>query len=180
MRTALLAVAVTTASFSPAAAPARADAPLPPPERSTLCSPSRLFCVTTDPSEGTWAHHPGRGLRTEALWSVPRWFRRLWLADDPELLVTGYDGGELVPLRSPGATEVLTFWRHGRPLRVWRLAELIDDLGRLDRTASHYRWGGYLGFDAEGRFRVRTVEGQELVFDPATGTIVATLPAARE
>lgn len=150
--------------------PAVGDSPLRPPHRHTQCSPSGQFCVTSDPRSGTFAHRAGED--GEPLWSIPKWFRVLYLADDPDLLVTGYDGHNLVPLDAPGDIEVLTFWSRGKVVRSYELSELVADLGRLQRTASHYHWGNYLGFDDEGNFRVTTVQGQTLVFDPAGGVLV--------
>lgn len=150
-----------------------ADAPLRPPHRYTQCSPSGQFCVTSDPRSGTFAHRAGED--GEPLWSIPKWFRVLYLADDPDLLVTGFDGQNLVPLDAPGDIEVLTFWCRGKVVRNYELSELVADLGRLQRTASHYHWGNYLGFDSDGNFRVTTVQDQTLVFDPGSGALVERL-----
>lgn len=150
--------------------PGAADAPLRPPHRFTQCSPSGQFCVTSDPQSGTFVHRAGED--GKPLWSIPKWFRVLYLADDPDLLVTGYDGQNLVPLDAPGDIEVLTFWNRGNVIRSYELSELVADLGRLQRTASHYHWGNYLGFDTDGNFRVATVQGETLVFDPAKGVLV--------
>lgn len=153
--------------------PAVADAPLMPPHRHTQCSPSGQFCATIDPQGGTFVHRSGED--GELLWSIPKWFRVLYLADDPDLLVTGYDGQNLVPLDAPGDVEVLTFWNRGKVVCAYKLSELVADLGRLQRTASHYHWGSYLGFDGDGNFRVATVQNQTLVFDAARGVLVERL-----
>lgn len=153
--------------------PVAADAPLRPPHRYTQCSPSGQFCVTSDPQSGTFVHRAGED--EKRLWSIPGWFRVLYLADDPDLLVTGYDGRNLVPLDMPGEIEVLTFWNRGKVVCAYKLSELVADLGRLQRTASHYHWGSYLGFDGDGNFRVATVQNQTLVFDAARGVLVERL-----
>jgi hypothetical protein len=168
----LAAFLVVAAVAGPAAS--RADAPLQPPHRYTLCSPSKRFCVTSDPAAGTFAHAPGKP--DEPLWSIPRWFRVVYLADDPEVLVTGYDGVNLVPRRSPGTVELLTFWHRGKAVRAYRLDELVTDLRRLQKTASHYNWGRYLGFDSDGNFRLTTVEGFTLIFDPRQAKLIRRLP----
>jgi hypothetical protein len=150
---------------------ARADEPLRPPNRYTVCSPSKQFCVTSDPRQGTFAHTPDRPGVDEARWRIPRWFRVLYASDDPDLLVTGYDGSNLVPVEAPATVEILAFWRHGKLVRAYKLAELVD-VRRLRPTASHFYWGDYQGFDADGLFRLATVEGKVLVFAPTTGKLV--------
>lgn len=155
------------------AASAGADAPLRPPHRYTECAPEARFCVTSDPATGTFAHPAGD--ETEVLWRIPKWFRTIYLAADPELLVTGFDGVNLVPLESPGEVEILAFWRRGELVRSYRLRELVTDLRSLERTASHFHWGRYQGFDADGHFRLETVEQRTLVFDARTGELLRRL-----
>ena len=150
---------------------ARADEPLPPPHRYTACSPSKRFCVTSDPQQGTFAHSPDRPGVDGARWRIPRWFRVLYASDDPDLLVTGHDGISLVSAEAPAAVEILDFWRRGKLVRTYKLGELVD-VRSLRPTASHLYWGDYQGFDTDGLFRVSTVEGKVLVFAPTTGKLV--------
>jgi hypothetical protein len=73
--------------------------------------------------------------------------------------------------------EVLAFWRQGKLVRSYKLSELVD-VHALRRTASHFYWGDYQGFDAEGRFRVATAEGKVLLFD-TSGARVGSGPRAQ-
>lgn len=151
---------------------ALADEPLRPPHRHTTCSPSGEACVTSDPEAGTFGHPPGTSDPGAAPWILPSWFRVAYIANDGDHLVTGYDGRNLVPLENPEEIEILSFWRSGEPLRSYRLFDLIASKKALRRTASHYHWGRYEGFDEDGNFRLSTVEGVVLVFSPKTGEIL--------
>jgi hypothetical protein len=149
---------------------ARADAPPAPPARYTHCSPSRAFCFSSDPERGTWVHP--RGEPERATWSLPAWHRIAYLADDGEHLVTGYDGGNLVPLDAPERVEILCFWQRGAARKRHTLGDLGYPREKLTRTVSHYAWGRYDGFDSDGRFRLKMVDGASLLFDPASGELV--------
>lgn len=155
-----------------------ADEPLPPPHRHTRCSPSGKACVTSDPEEGTFGHLPGAADSGARRWSLSGWHRVMYLADDGEHLVTGHEGINLVPLRKPLGVEILAFWRRGKAVRAYRLSDLVASKKSLQRTASHYRWGSYEGFDAAGDFHVSTVEGVVLVFSPKTGEVLRREPPA--
>jgi hypothetical protein len=129
--------------------------------------------VTSDPHQGTFAHKPGNSGSRLAPWKIPSWFRVLFPSDDPAVLVTGYDGGNLVSARSPGTITIVTFWRHGKIVRSYKLSEIVHDLRALRPTVSHLYWGDYDGFDADGNFRLTTVEGYVLVFDPTKGSLLS-------
>ena len=150
------------------------DAPLPGPVRHTVCAPSNAFCVTSDPESGTFAHAPDASIENRS-WSMEGWFRVIYVSDDPEILVTGFDGVNLVPLEAPGEVEILHFWRNGKLVRSYTLDQLVRNLRSLKRTVSHYHWGNYLGFDKDGKFRLRTAEEWILVFDARTGALVKRL-----
>jgi|GEM_PF-988955 len=154
---------------------AYADSPLEPPHRYTVCSSSKLYCVTSDPQVGTFAHMFAEATREAAYWSIPRWFRAIFVSNNPDYIVTGYDGLNLVPRESPGSIEILTFWRRGVKVCSYRLSDLITDLTALQPTSSHYYWGDYQGFDSDGNFLLYTVQARILVFDP-TGKRVKSNP----
>ena len=96
------------------------------------------------------------------------WHRVAFLADDGRHAVTGYDG-TLLPLNYSPDVPVLRFWRDGSSVRIVSLSTLVKDLRKLKRTASHYEWGNYVGFDAAGRFVVSTVERPTVAFDVENG-----------
>lgn len=92
----------------------------------------------------------------------------MFIANDGRHAVTGYDG-VLLPLDYSPGQPLLTFWRNGAKIREVPLSNLVKNLRKLTRTASHYHWGRYVGFDAAGTFVVSTVEQPTVRFDPETG-----------
>ena len=144
-----------------------ADEPLLPPHRYTKCSASGAFCVTSDPTEGTFAHR--RNESANRFWHIQRWFRVAYLSDDGEHLVTGYDGINLVPADHPEETRVVEFWNLGELLASHTLRELGYELADLQRTVSNFHWGSYGGLDSDGNFRLVMLNEDVIVFDVATG-----------
>ncbi len=65
-----------------------------------------------------------------------------------------------------------SFHRRGVLLRQVKLSEVIPEPAVLKRTVSHYEWGIHLGFDEQGRYRVRTVDGRLVSFEMTTGRAV--------
>src|SRR6266496_3050086 len=147
---------------------ALADAPLRAPSPMTVCSSSKVFCLLTDQKTGTHAYRARPDGTRQSLWSMPGWYRVIFLADDGRHAVTGYDGA-LLPLDYSPNESLLTFWRDGSRIRTIPVSGLVKDLKKLQRTSSHYRWGSYVGFDAAGNFVVSTVEREKVLFDVTTG-----------
>ena len=145
-----------------------ADAPLRPPSPITVCSGSGIYCLLSDPKTGTRAYRVRPDGTRVFLWSIPGWHRVAFLADDGRHAVTGYDG-TLLPLDYSPDVPVLKFWRDGSPVRTVPLSALVKDLRKLQRTASHFRWGNTIGFNAAGQFVVSTVERPGVAFDVETG-----------
>jgi len=145
-----------------------ADAPLRAPSPVTVCSNSKIFCLLTDPKTGTHAYRVRPDGSRQPLWSMPGWYRVIFLADDGRHAVTGYDGA-LLPLDYSPDEPLLTFWRDGSRIRAFPLSSLVKDLRKLQRTSSHYRWGSYVGFNAAGNLVVSTVERESVAFDVTTG-----------
>lgn len=152
---------------------ARADAPLPPPMKHELCSSSGRFCAVSDPAtmETTIYSLAPDGSRQEH-WVMPGWFRVLYVADDGEHVVTGYNGVNLLPIDYDPEEVLVSFYDRGRLLRSLTLRALVPDLSKLQRTISHVYWGHYLGFDADGYFVVELVDGRTMRFDVTTGEVI--------
>jgi hypothetical protein len=122
-------------------------------------------------------HETGRTIVFEArsgrkLWEIPGWYRVAALSNDGMHLVIGYDGSNLLNTGSTLDEVMLTFYRQGKKTGVVKLRELVPELSRLRKTASHLYWGEYLGFDERDRYRVKTVDGKVFLFDPGTAKIV--------
>jgi hypothetical protein len=145
-----------------------AGALLRPPSPITVCSSSGRYCLLSDPKAGTRAYRVRPNGTRDPLWSIPGWHRFAFLADDGRHAVTGYDG-PLLPLNFSPDVPVFRFWRDGSSVRIVSLSSLVRDLGKLKRTASHYTWGNFVGFNAAGRFVVATVERPSVAFDVETG-----------
>lgn len=145
-----------------------ADAPLRAPSPVSVCSNSKIFCLLTDPKTGTHAYRVHSDGSRQPLWSMPGWYRVIFLADDGRHAVTGYDGA-LLPLDYSPDEPLLTFWRDGSRIRSIPVSSLVKDLRKLQRTSSHYRWGSYVGFNAAGNLVVSTVERESVAFDVTTG-----------
>lgn len=103
------------------------------------------------------------------LWAMYGWFRVFKLADDGQHLVTGYNGMNLVPKSFDGNEVMIRFHRKGELIQMVTLKDLFVNLGSMKKTASHYSWGWYLGFNPAGQYEVETEEGRILAFDPKTG-----------
>src|SRR5262245_213762 len=116
------------------AANTAADAPLPPPAQTTKCSANTRFCAVSDPaSNRLTVYRNAAGKRTD-LWSLSGWSRSFAVSDDGDDLVTCYGGLNLLPLDYRPDWTMLTFYRRGQRTRSWKLAELVPDLSRLQRT----------------------------------------------
>jgi hypothetical protein len=168
MSTRWLASAVALALALAASAPARADGKLPEPARHEVRSPNGAFAAEIDPQMGVRVFDL-RGKARVLRWRMRGWFRVAALADDGDHLVTGYFGQDLLDLDHKPDEVMLTFWERGKVIAEVRLDQLVRDRSKLERTASHYFWGSFLGLDAKGCYRVQTVEKKQLGFDAKTG-----------
>ncbi|HEL3831553.1 TPA: hypothetical protein UMX25_000549 [Stenotrophomonas maltophilia] len=99
-----------------AASPALADAPLPPPERFTACSPARNLCADSDPALNSTRVTPQAS--GQEAWLIPGWHRWLFPSDDGESVVVGYEGMNLVPVDVTLSEPVLLFYNRGRLVRT--------------------------------------------------------------
>ena len=158
-----LAVAVIVLGVSAA----RGDTPLPPPTKVTVTSPSGRIHAISDPKADKTRVEDARSHKV--LWSIPDWYRALFVADDGKHLVTEYDGLNLIPTDFTDDLVLFTFWREGRKLREVRVRDFIPDHHLLEHTASHYYWGTVDSIDAQGRLKVERADRKVFFFDVTTG-----------
>jgi hypothetical protein len=144
-----------------------ADQPLAAPADYKLYSFKKRCYAFLDAKKKMTTAYVTRSRRK--LWEMPGWYRVAALSDDGEHFVTGYDGGNLIPLDYDRKMAMLTFYRQGKVFRTITLEQLVPDLSKLRRTASHYSWGYYAGVEKEGIYRVDTVDRGALYFDMKTG-----------
>ena len=114
----------------------------------------------------------GRWGQQRDSWQMKGYFELLGLADDGEHLVAGARGVYPLPLNYKRNQVMVSFLRMGRLVGEVRLDQLIRDFSRLEKVASGYRWGRYLGLNRAGYFVVETVEGNKIPFDVHTGKAV--------
>ena len=100
--------------------------------------PNGRFGAIPDPKAGTSVEDM---TQHKVLWSLPRWHRSLFVADDGKHLVTQYDGMNLIPIDFTDDLVLPTFWREGRKLRDVRVRDFVPEHHTLEQTASHYYWG---------------------------------------
>jgi hypothetical protein len=136
------------------------------PEKKIYRSPGGRFQAVSDPAAGSTVIS-STGKRGARLWQIDGWHAVAFLSDDPVLIV-GASSNNVVPSDYKPSDVMLRFFRDGKPLRTYALADLIDPAA-MRRTAAGFYWGSYLGLH-EGRFLIELVDGRRLAFDPATGT----------
>ena len=75
----------------------------------------------------------------------------------------------------PESTSAVVFYADGVPVRTYFVADLVDDLSKLQYSESHYGWGGSLRWTEEqwkGEVEVKTVENKTIRFNIQTAEIV--------
>jgi hypothetical protein len=150
---------------------AMADAPLRPPSVIVRCSTNGLYCARAEPEADRIVVYR-KDASQVPLWTVKGWARAFDVADSGTHLVTCYGGLSLLPLDYRRDWTMLSFYDRGRLVRRVSLGELVPDLSKLRRTASHYEWGRCEGFDGAGKYSVETVDRGALRFDVTTGELV--------
>jgi hypothetical protein len=150
-----------------------ADAPLGPPELTSIWSSNRRIVAVSDPAQNRLTVYRAVGGERTELWSMAGWERSFAVSDDGEYLVACFSGLNLLPLDFRQNWKLLKFYRRGVTLRSWTVAELVRDQTKLLRTASHYEWGHCAGFESTGAFAVVTVDRGTIVFDVSTGQLVS-------
>jgi hypothetical protein len=150
-----------------------ADAPMPPPALVITCSLSRSVCAESDPaSRITRVVRQSDGA---LLWSIPGWHRWLLVSDDGRSMAICNDLMNLVPRNADMSREVMHFYSQGIPVHTLRLADLLEDLSQLQRTASHLAWAESISVNSADQLVLRLVTGKTVMFSMNTGQRV---PAA--
>jgi len=143
-----------------------ADTPLPPPATHKAVSHNQAFTVVSSPKKGTWVLHNATNRK---LWSMVGWYRLIFVSNDGDYVVTGYDGLNLIPLDCNDDLVLFTFWKRGKEIRKVTLKEIVPNKSILLHTASHYLWGGIGGINNKGELLVKRRDGKIFLFDVSTG-----------
>ena len=151
-----------------------ADSPLPPPSTEIVRSKNKRFFAQTNPKTNTTTVYDAvQAKKPRRLWQTKSWFRSLFVGNDGQHMVAGYEGFNLLALTDARPqTVMLRFFRRSNLIRAVTLQELGLSQSNMTRTVSHYSWGRAEGFDERGRFLLSTQDGRRLIFDVRTGRLV--------
>ena len=143
-----------------------ADRALRPPATHEVVSRNNAFTVVSDPEKGTWVLD---NATKQKRWSMAGWYRRIFVSNDGNYVVTGYNGINLIPLSYTDNLVLFTFWERGKEIRKVTLKEIVPDKSILLRTASHYLWGTISGINDKGELLIKRRDGKIFLFDVSTG-----------
>lgn len=146
-----------------------ADQPLEVPQNLKIIAPSGNCWACSDAENKTTTVYKRIKGKSTKLWTIKGWYRVAALASDCEHFVTGYEGVNLLPDDYSPDMIMLSFYRKETLIRQVPLKELVKDLSKLEKTASHWSWGYYMGLERDLYYRVKTVDRGEVVFDMKTG-----------
>ena len=141
--------------------PVSADEPLRSPSPQQARSPDGGVIVVSEPSDGT---HVLESATRRELWSMPGWFRWLFVSNDGQCVATGYDGRNLVPQGYEDTLVLVTFWQRGEKVGEVRVKDIYSGEAKPVRTTSHYHWGTIKGFSDSGNLIVERSDGEILKF----------------
>jgi hypothetical protein len=157
-----------------AASSVRADEPMPPPARTTTCSPSKTYCAVSDPASAKTTVSK-RGAK-QTLWTIDGWHRWIFVSDDGESIVVGYEGMNLVPRDVRMDEPVLRFYHRAKLVRSVRLRDLYRSKAQMQPTVSNYAWGYITGFNRANQLILELVDGKRIAYDPKTGAVERMRP----
>ena len=105
------------------------------------------------------------------LWSVDWYAHSVGLANDGHHLVRdGFWGSPVVPSLEG---EAVTFFRDGKPIRTYRVGDLIKHSEKLKRHVSRYGWRAHSTLDPDAlTYSLHTVYDTPFEFDATTGAII--------
>ncbi len=147
----------------------RADAPLGAPSRETIWSPNKAYFAVMDPTDWiTTVYRATPDGKPTPRWAMYGWFREAYLADDGEHLVADPQGMSLLPLDYDKTQAMLYSFRRGELIKIVTLDKVAGAPPKLYRTASHFTFGRYVGFQHDGRFVVEPAQGPRFTLDVMT------------
>lgn len=154
-------------SFAMVSSQIRADEPLELPVQKTVSSPDSSIIAISDPVLSTTKIINNK--TKKLLWQIPGWHRWLFVANDGKHVVTGYGGMNLIPRDYDKHMTLITFWRKGKKIKDVTLEEIVPNKSILQKTVSHYHWGGIQEIDGQGRLIVKRADQKVLYYDLDTG-----------
>lgn len=116
----------------------------------------------------------------EPLWTVDWYAHGVYVTPDGVHLIRPGPWAWLQRDRMPALdVEALSFFANGRLLRTYKVAELVDDSARVERSVSHYRWQQEGRVSGEFEYTLTTLDGNRFVFDIRTGEITSASRVGR-
>lgn len=140
---------------------------------------------------------PGRGAlyrvgqtgQDQKLWDVEGWYaQRVFVPDDGQSLVRL---GDWPFGLAPKDTHLgVAFYRAGKLIKEYSTKDLVKDVSKVRPSVSHYQFFDWedppalVSLHVNGSyhhvFRLRSVDGIDYLFDPATGEIVNQSPSEQD
>lgn len=135
---------------------ARADGPLPLPQKETTCNLNETFSVVSDPALDRITVINKK--TNEAIWEMPGWQRWIYVSSDGKDILAYY--GNLVGVDATAQQQVLQFFHVGKLTREVKIADLLNDFSVLRATTSHLEWGAVEGVTIDDRVNINLVDGE--------------------
>ncbi len=156
MKIIIFSIAILVSSFS------FGDAPLPPPEGKRFCDVWMNYCGYTDPVSGTDVYKIEGNFQLIKIYSIKGWHRAPFLSFNGVFFVSSYGGLNLVPVDAKPTLVMLSIYKNGKLHKEITLSEIIKNMNSLERTASHFYWGG-ISLVNDSYITLNTVEGRVIV-----------------
>ena len=105
----------------------------------------------------------------QPIWKVQNCFKEMWISNDGQSIVgTKFEKGVL-PFDYAKDPMIFFFYKKGQLLNHVKLAELIGDFSKLEKTGTGYRWAKNIYLNDAEKLVVETVDGGNHLFELATG-----------
>lgn len=149
------------------------EAPAQTGEDKLHCSLNGFFCAASERErEVTTVYRRRAGGVKEPLWSMKGYFPVAFVSNDGEYLIAGYFAGGVLPPDYKRSQVMISFYDRGRLIHEVRLDELVRDFSKMPKVDSQYRWGGYLGLNADDYLTVQLFDQSWVLFNARTGRAV--------
>lgn len=126
-------------------------------------SPDGTAVAVADPvRKRTVIYRRGAKDDLQKLWTVERWFPKVWVWNGGAMLAGDY--GSLVDSAS-GSEVVIEVLEPGEMIASVTVGEILEDLANLEQRGSRYYWGTCHGFDQTGAVVVQSVENAWIAFE---------------
>jgi hypothetical protein len=154
---------------------AQADEPLAAPAVVTTCSTSQTYCAISDPDSNLTVVSVKGSKKSK--WQFPHWHRWLFVSNDGNTVVAGYDGMNLVPENISLDEPVLFFYHRGTAaVQTIKLGDLYRSKSDLRPTVSHYAWVDFISINAANQLVLHLADGRRMAFAVDTAKVQEVAP----